>query len=117
MPKRDGSSDDAARYGSADDADGEQSPYRLKRGAAPSEDGSRTFGHSIRLRGFIDRLFENTMPRTAAGEGAKRRRAAPGSGSPYPQPAGWDESSWDDGSWTAGPAQAAGLRSAVAAGG
>lgn len=31
-----------------------------------------------RLRGFIDRLFENTMPRTAADEAARLRRPLPG---------------------------------------
>ncbi|MEI9987920.1 MAG: hypothetical protein WDN69_35345 [Aliidongia sp.] len=50
------------------------------------------------------------MPRTTAGEAAKRRQAVRGLDSTYPQPAGWDET------WTAGPAHAAGLRSAVSAG-
>lgn len=77
MPKRYGSFDDAAPPDPAEASEPDLGTRRLRRRIGPSdEDGTRTMMNTLRLRGFVDRLFENTMPRTDTGEASRLRRAA-----------------------------------------
>jgi hypothetical protein len=70
MSEQDGSIDDAAG------SDLDQATRRLRYGRSPGGEASSSGQASQRrLRHFVDRLFDNTMPRIGEGEPAKRRDA------------------------------------------
>ncbi len=64
MPKRYGAFDDASPD-PVEASEPEPGTRRVRRRIGPSDDdGTRTVMNTLRLRGFIDRLFDNTTPRT-----------------------------------------------------
>jgi hypothetical protein len=77
MPKRYGAFDDAAPPDPVEASALEQSTRRVRRRLGSSGDGgTRTVMNTLRLGGFVDRLFENTTPRTDTHEATRLRRAA-----------------------------------------
>jgi hypothetical protein len=78
----------AAAFHSAEASERDQTSRTVRRPRDATSAGAETLplgGSGRHLRNFVDRLFESTMPHTAAGEAAKRPRPDPNWQPPPPR--------------------------------